>query len=131
MTQVVVVEDTARASPEAVFEVYTGHRGYANLIGRIRIAGLEQEGTAAPDGLGTVPKLRFPGAPVREQMAEYERPSSYSRPMPSGLLLEAFNCTVTVTHADEGTSVAYDVPVEGSLTARPGSSRRSRQLTSS
>lgn len=45
MTQV-VVEDTVRASREAVFDGNTDHSGYENLNDRIRTAGLEQEGDA-------------------------------------------------------------------------------------
>ena len=114
-----VLEDTVKAAPETVFDVYTDHRGYADLIGLIRTAELEQQGNPAPNGLGAIRKLHMPGATVREQVTEYDRPKSYSYRMLAGLPLDEFTATVTFTPTGQGTSVAYSVDVAGSLKALP------------
>lgn len=113
------LEDTVNAPPETVFDVYTDHRGYADLVGIIRTAELEEQGTPAPNGLGAIRKLHMPGATVREQVTEYDRPRSYSYRMLAGLPLDEFTATVTFTPAGQGTSVAYSVDVVGSLKALP------------
>jgi uncharacterized protein YndB with AHSA1/START domain len=114
-----VLEDAVKATPATVFDVYTDHRAYADLIGPIRTAELEQEGKPAPNGTGAIRKLHMPGATVREQVTEYDRPNSYSYKMLSGLPLREFKATVTFTPTEQGTAVAYDVTVTGSIGALP------------
>jgi uncharacterized protein YndB with AHSA1/START domain len=114
-----VLEGTVKAAPETVFDVYTDHRGYADLVGLIRTAELEREGDPAPNGAGAIRKLRMPGTTVREQVTEYDRPNSYSYKMLSGLPLKEFKATVTFKPAEQGTAVAYAVSVRGSMEALP------------
>jgi uncharacterized protein YndB with AHSA1/START domain len=114
-----VIEDTVKAKPETVFDVYTNHRGYANFINLIRTAELEREGEPAPNGLGAIRKLRLVGATVREEVTEYERPGRYSYRMLSGLPLDQFDATVTFQPAEEGTLVSYGVTVVGSVRGLP------------
>ena len=78
------VHRTAAAKPETVFDVFTDHRGYANLVGMIKSSELEQEGQPAPNGLGAIRVIRLPGATVREQVTEFDRPTQYSYRMLSG-----------------------------------------------
>ena len=42
------VHRTAAAQPETVFDVFTDHRGYADLVGLIKSSELEQEGSPHP-----------------------------------------------------------------------------------
>ncbi|HET7870093.1 MAG TPA: SRPBCC family protein [Actinomycetota bacterium] len=113
------IEDTVKAKPETVFDVYLDHRGYADLLKLIRTAELEQEGEPPPNGLGAIRKLHLVGATVREEMTEYERPDRYSYRMLSGLPLDQFDATVSFTPTDEGTSVSYHVKVVGAVKALP------------
>ena len=62
-----VIRKTVAAKPETVFDVFTDHRGYANLVGLIRTSELEREGEPAPNGVGAIRVLHMPGATVREQ----------------------------------------------------------------
>jgi uncharacterized protein YndB with AHSA1/START domain len=112
------IEDTVKAKPETVFDVYLDHRGYADLIKPMRTAELEREGKPAPNGLGAIRKLHFPGVTVRELVTEYERPTRYSYEMMSGLPVD-FDATVTFTPTEEGTAVAYRVSVTASHKALP------------
>lgn len=114
-----VLEDTVKAPLETVFDVYTDHRGYADLVGLIRTAELEREGDPAPNGAGAIRKLHTPGTTVREQVTEYDRPNSYSYKMLSGMPLNEFKATVTFKPTKNGTAVAYDVSVTGSMEALP------------
>lgn len=101
------------------FDVYTDHRHYAELVGAIRSPLLEQEGKAAPNGLGAIRDLHLPGATVREQVTEYHRPAQYAYRMLSGAPLRHFIATVTFTPAGEGrTEVLCTVDMEPGLLSR-------------
>jgi len=114
-----VLEDTVKATPENVFDVYLDHRGYAALIGAIRTAELEREGEPAPNGLGAIRRLHMPGATVREEVTEYDRPHRYSYKMLSGAPFDEFKATVTFTPIEQGTAVVYAVSMVGSSRALP------------
>lgn len=114
-----VVESSVKARPETVFDVYTHHRGYANLVGLIRAAELEREGEPPPNGLGAIRKLRLVGATVREEVTEYARPTSYSYRMLSGAPLDEYTSSVTFTPTVQGTAVAYRVTVAPSVHLLP------------
>jgi uncharacterized protein YndB with AHSA1/START domain len=114
-----VVESTVKARPETVFDVYTNHCGYANLVGLIRTAELEREGKPPPNGLGAIRKLHLVGATMREEVTEYERPTSYSYRMLSGAPLDEYTSRVTFAPTDAGTGVAYHVSVTPSVRALP------------
>lgn len=111
------VHRTAAAKPETVFDVFTDHRGYANLVGMIKSSELEQEGDPAPNGLGAIRVIRLPGATVREQVTEFDRPAQYSYRMLRGAApLRDFVATVTLRPNDEGgTEVTYLVTEDPSV----------------
>ena len=110
------VHRTVTAKPETVFDVFTDHRGYANLVGLIKSSELEQEGEPAPNGLGAIRVIRLPGATVREQVTEFGRPGRYSYRMLSGAPLHNFVATVTFRPNDEGgTDVTYLVSEDPSV----------------
>ncbi|MGE5763304.1 MAG: SRPBCC family protein [Mycobacterium leprae] len=104
-----VIRKTVRAKPETVFGVFTDHRGYAKLVGPIRTSELEREGDPAPNGVGAIRALRMPGATVREQVMDFDRPDHYSYRMLSGAPLRDYVSTVTFTPTERGTEVAYSV----------------------
>ncbi|WP_369260705.1 SRPBCC family protein [Streptomyces sp. R35] len=111
------VRRTAAAPPDTVFDVFTDHRGYAALVSAIRSSTLQQEGDPAPNGLGAVRVLRVPGATIREQVTEFNRPSRYSYRMLSGAPLR-FSATVAFNPVgQERTEVVYTVSAEPSLRA--------------
>jgi Polyketide cyclase / dehydrase and lipid transport len=106
-----VVESTVKARPGTVFDVYTDHRDYANLVGLVRAAELEREGEPPPNGLGAIRRLHLVGATVREEVTGYERPYRYSYRMLSGAPVDQYTSAVTFTPTDHGTAVAYSVSV--------------------
>lgn len=110
------VHRTAAAKPETVFDVFTDHRGYADLVGMIKSSELEQEGQPAPNGLGAIRVIRLPGATVREQVTEFDRPTQYSYRMLSGAPLHDFIATVTFRpNSEGGTDVDYLVSEDPSI----------------
>lgn len=115
-----VIEDTVKAQPETVFDVYTDHRGYAELVTLIRTAELEREGNPAPNGVGAIRRLHLIGSTVREEVTEYERPTRYSYRMLSGAPFDRFEATVTFqARNDLETAVSYRVIVTGATRALP------------
>lgn len=110
------VHRTVAAKPETVFDVFTDHRGYAKLVGMIKSSELEQEGEPAPNGVGAIRVIRLPGATVREQVTEFDRPAQYSYRMLSGAPLHDFVATVTFRpNGEGGTDVAYLVSEDPSV----------------
>ncbi|WP_327418446.1 SRPBCC family protein [Streptomyces sp. NBC_01233] len=110
------VRKTVAAKPQTVFDVFTDHRGYADLVGLIRHSELEQEGEPAPNGVGAIRVLRMPGATVREQVTEFDRPDHYSYRLLSGAPVDRFVATVTFRPKEEGgTELTYSVSADPSL----------------
>lgn len=107
------IRRTAAAQPETVFDVFTDHRHYADLVKAMHSSVLEREGDPAPNGVGAVRRLRLPGATVREQVTEYHRPGQYAYRMLSGAPLRHYTATVTFSPVGEQqTEVVYTVDVE-------------------
>jgi uncharacterized protein YndB with AHSA1/START domain len=109
-----------KAPPEAVFDVLTDHRRYAELT-PLRKSVLEREGEPAPNGVGSIRKLTAVGPPMREETIAYERPGRFSYTVLSGLPVRDHVGTVLLEPAGEGTKVTYavrttpTVPVAGAL----------------
>jgi len=112
-----VIRRIVDAKPETVFDVFTDHRGYADLVRIIRSSELEREGQPAPNGVGAIRRLHMPGATVREQVTAYDRPASYSYKMLDGAPLHDYASTVTFTSTNGGTAVAYSVSEEPAVPA--------------
>jgi uncharacterized protein YndB with AHSA1/START domain len=100
------------APPEAVFDVLTDHRRYAELT-PLRRSELEREGEPAPNGVGAVRVLRAVGPPLREEVIAYERPSRFSYTVLSGLPVRDHVGTAELTPAEGGsTRLVYAVRTE-------------------
>jgi uncharacterized protein YndB with AHSA1/START domain len=94
------------APPEAVFDVLTDHRRYAEIT-RLRRSTLEREGEPAPDGVGAIRVLTAVGPPIREEVVSYERPSRFSYKVLSGLPVRDQLGTVSLEPSGDGTRVTY------------------------
>lgn len=97
-----------KAPPEAVFEVLTDHRGYADIT-PVRKVEMEREGDPAPNGVGAIRVLRSVGPPLREEVIAYESPSRFSYKLLSGLPVRDHVGTVELTPQGAGTKVVYAV----------------------
>lgn len=96
------------APPEAVFDVLTDHRGYADIT-PVRKVELEREGEPAPNGVGAIRVLKSVGPPLREEVIAYEAPSRFSYTLLSGLPVRDHVGTVELTPQGGGTKVVYAV----------------------
>lgn len=96
------------APPEAVFEVLTDHRGYADIT-PVRKVEMEREGEPAPNGVGAIRVLRSVGPPLREEVLAYDAPSRFSYTVLSGLPVRDHVGTVELTPNGAGTKVVYAV----------------------
>ena len=101
-------ERQVAAPPETVFEVFTDHRGYAEIT-RLRRAELEREGDPAPNGTGAIRALHLLGPPMREEVLTYEPPRRFSYKVLSGLPVRDHVGTVELAEAGAGTRVTYAV----------------------
>lgn len=108
------------APPEAVFDVLTDHRGYAEIT-RVRRVEMEREGEPAPNGVGAIRVLHVLGPPLREEVLAYERPNRFSYTVLSGLPVRDHVGTAELTAQGSGTRLVYAVrtnptlPVGGGL----------------
>jgi uncharacterized protein YndB with AHSA1/START domain len=96
------------APPEAVFDVLTDHRGYADIT-RVRRVEMEREGEPAPNGVGAIRVVHVIGPPLREEVLAYERPNRFSYTVLSGMPVRDHVGTVELTPQDAGTRIVYAV----------------------
>ncbi len=95
------------AAPEAVFDVLTDHRRYAE-ISRLRKSELEREGEPTPNGVGAIRVLTAVGPPIREEVVAYERPGRFAYKVLSGLPVRDHLGTVSLEPREGGgTHVTY------------------------
>ncbi|HWM54676.1 MAG TPA: SRPBCC family protein [Solirubrobacterales bacterium] len=102
------------APPEAVFEVLTDHRGYAEIT-PVRKVEMEREGEPAPNGVGAIRVLHAVGPPLREEVIAYEVPTRFSYKLLSGLPVRDHVGTVELTPNGSGTKVVYAVRTHPTL----------------
>jgi uncharacterized protein YndB with AHSA1/START domain len=106
------------APPEVVFDVFTDHRGYAEIT-PMRRSVLEREGEPAPNGVGAIRALHSVGPPLREEVIAFEPPRRFAYRVLSGVPVRDHVGTVELTPTDDGTHVVYairttpTVPVAG------------------
>ncbi len=96
------------APPEVVFELFTDHRGYADLT-PLRRVDLEREGDPAPNGAGAIRVLHAIGPPLREEVLTYVPPSRFSYKVLSGLPVRDHVGTVELSEHGGGTQVVYAI----------------------
>jgi uncharacterized protein YndB with AHSA1/START domain len=102
------------APPETVFEVFTDHRGYAEIT-PVRKAVLEREGVPAPNGVGAIRVLTSVGPALREEIVAYEPPSRFSYSVLSGAPIRDHLGTIELTPHEGGTKVVYAVHMTPTL----------------
>ena len=96
------------APPEAVFDVLTDHRRYAEIT-PLRRSELEREGEPAPNGVGAIRVLTAIGPPLREEVIAYERPGRFSYKVLSGAPVRDQLGTAVLVAEDAGTRLTYSV----------------------
>jgi uncharacterized protein YndB with AHSA1/START domain len=101
------VRDVA-APPDVVFEIFTDHRGYADITAA-RSSVLERQGDPPPNGVGAIRAIQSLGPPLREEVLTYEPPRRFSYTILSGAPLRDHLGTVEMTPQDGGTRIAYAV----------------------
>lgn len=97
-----------KAPPEAVFDVLTDHRRYADIT-PMRRSVLEREGEPTPNGVGAVRVLTSVGPPLREEVIVYEPSTRFSYKLISGAPVRDHVGTVLLEPAPTGTKVTYAV----------------------
>lgn len=108
-----------KAPPEAVFEVLTDHRGYADIT-PVRRVEMEREGEPAPNGVGAIRVLHAVGPPLREEVLAYDSPRRFSYTVLSGLPVRDHVGTVELTPNGAGTKVVYAVRTHPTLPVAGG-----------
>lgn len=102
-------------SPQAVWDAYTDHRGWAEW-GGVGWARLEREGVPAPNGVGCVRVLGPPGFAAREEILSFDAPKRMTyRVLGGGLPIRKHLGEVTLEPEGEGTQILWRCEFESKV----------------
>jgi uncharacterized protein YndB with AHSA1/START domain len=98
---------TSTASIKTVFDAMTDHRRIADYVWACRRSTLDQEGTAAPNGVGAIRRSVSIGPPFVEEIIEYQRPTRNAYKMLSGAPTRDHIGTIELGEAGTATTVSW------------------------
>jgi uncharacterized protein YndB with AHSA1/START domain len=102
------IQTVVKAPIEAVFDVLTDHRAYAEFT-PLRKVELVQTGLPAPNGVGAIRALHTLGPPIKEQVTEYERPTRFVYKLIAGAPVRDHVGTVELSSEGSSTRMIYRV----------------------
>lgn len=92
---------------EAVFDVMTDHRRFADCSGMFRRSTIDQEGTPAPNGLGAIRRLTSYGTTFVEEIIDYQPPTRWAYELLSGAPTRDHVGTIELRQTDTGTWASW------------------------
>ena len=123
--QEIRIQGEVAASPQAVWDVYTDHRGWQDWAG-VREVVLRQQGEPAPNGVGASRVLRARGMAIEEEVIAFDPPKRMVYRLVAGAPVRNHQGEVRLTPSQVGTHVEWVVrfdpliPFTGGLLARVG-----------
>lgn len=101
MAYSVAAEATSAAPPEVVFEHLAKAESWA-VWSRVSSAARERPGVGAPDGVGSIRRVRLGPGGAREETVAYEPDRHYAYRLLSGLPIKGYRADVTLEPTPEG-----------------------------
>jgi len=117
------LQGTVAAPRDAVWRVYTDHRGWTRWAG-VKEVVLRQQGDPPPNGLGTIRVMRSGGIAIEEEITAFDPPKRMAYRLIGGLPVKNYEAEVRFDESESGTAIAWDVsfqpriPFTGGLLAR-------------
>ena len=110
------VERVLPAPIDAVWALYTDHRGWAKLLGTISVK-LDAEGSPSPNGVGCVRRISVGGIEmVAEEVTVFEPPKRMKyRILRGGGPIRNHDGEVLFAQVDGGTKVTWRVEFESTI----------------
>jgi uncharacterized protein YndB with AHSA1/START domain len=117
------LQGTVAAPRDAVWLVYTDHRGWTRWAG-VKEVVLRQQGDPPPNGLGTIRVMRSGGIAIEEEITAFDPPKRMAYRLIGGLPVKNYEAEVRFDESESGTAISWDVsfqariPFTGALLAR-------------
>jgi len=118
-----MIQAQIKAPRDAVWAVYTDHRGWVNWAG-VKEVVLRQQGDPAPNGVGARRVVRASGIAVEEEIVAFEPPKRMVYRIVGGIPIVNHEACVQFEETPEGTHLIWNVrfdpliPLTGGLMAR-------------
>lgn len=119
----ILIQAEIPATPEAVWAVFTDHRGWERWAG-VREVVLRHEGDPPPNGVGASRVIRASGIAVEEEVVAFEPPKRMVYRLIAGIPVRDHEAEVRFEPTQAGTLVVWRVrfrpliPFTGRLIAR-------------
>jgi uncharacterized protein YndB with AHSA1/START domain len=117
------LQGTIAAPRDAVWRVYTDHRGWTRWAG-VKEVVLRQQGDPPPNGLGTIRVIRSGGIAIEEEITAFDPPKRMAYRLIGGLPVKNYEAEVRFDESESGTAISWDIsfqpriPFTGALLAR-------------
>ena len=117
------LQGTVAAPRDAVWRVYTDHRGWTRWAG-VKEVVLRQQGDPPPNGLGSIRVVRSRGIAIEEEITAFEPPQRMAYRLIGGLPVKNYEAEVRFDESESGTAISWDIsfqpriPFTGTLLAR-------------
>ena len=117
------LQGTVAAPRDAVWRVYTDHRGWTRWAG-VKEVVLRQQGDPPPNGLGTIRVIRSGGIAIEEEITAFDPPKRMAYRLIAGLPVKNYEAEVRFDESESGTAISWDIsfqpriPFTGTLLAR-------------
>ncbi|MEE9282233.1 MAG: SRPBCC family protein [Myxococcota bacterium] len=94
--------------PEAAWELFTDHAGWARWAGAKEVV-VRQEGDPAPNGLGAICVLRASGLAIEEEVTAFDAPRRIAYRLVAGLPTRDHSGEVRFEACEVGTRLVWSV----------------------
>jgi uncharacterized protein YndB with AHSA1/START domain len=117
------LQGTIAAPRDAVWRVYTDHRGWTRWAG-VKEVVLRQQGDPPPNGLGSIRVIRSGGIAIEEEITAFDPPKRMAYRLIGGLPVKNYEAEVRFDESESGTAISWDIsfqpriPFTGALLAR-------------
>lgn len=94
---------------ETMFDAMTDHWELSGTTWLVRRSTIDREGTPAPNGIGTIRRLKSIGTTFVEEIVAYERPTRWAYTLLAGAPIRDHLATIGLREVNGGTEVRWHV----------------------